>query len=119
MGSRCMVAGAAGRPLARGRCLHGSQHVVLSKWPREDEVLLRFEQTDPQLEYLLRTECLLRPGPTWLFRIATDGLAYECRSLRVRPGARYIIVSTAGPVRIARPHQSDRPIVRWSLMALS
>lgn len=98
-GSRCVVTGASGRPLARGRCLHGTQRVTLSRWPQADEVLLRFEQSDPQLEYLLRTECLLRPGPTWLFRIATDGLAYECRSLRVRPGEKYIIVSTAGPVR--------------------
>lgn len=98
-GSRCVVAGAAGRPLARGRCLHGAQRVTLAKWPLADEVLLRFEKTDSQLEYLLRAECLLRPGPTWLFRIASDGLAYECRSLRVRPGARYIMVSTAGPVR--------------------
>lgn len=98
-GSRCVVAGAAGRPLARGRCLHGAQRVTLAQWPLVDEVLLRFEQTDSQLEYLLRAECLLRPGPTWLFRIASDGLAYECRSLRVRPGARYIMVSTAGPVR--------------------
>lgn len=97
-GSRCIVAGAAGRPLARGRCLHGAQRVTLSRWPQADNVLLRFEQTDPQLEYLFSTECLLRPGPTWLFRIASDGLAYECRSLRVRPGAQYIIVSTAGPI---------------------
>lgn len=98
-GSRCAVAGAAGRPLARGRCLHGAQRVTLAQWPLADEVLLRFEQTDSQLEYLLRAECLLRPGPTWLFKIASDRLAYECRSLRVRPGARYIMVSTAGPVR--------------------
>lgn len=102
-GFRCVVAGAAGRPLARGRCLHGAQRVTLSRWPHADEVLLRFEQTDPQLEYLLRTECLLRPGPTWLFRIASDGLAYECRSLRVRPGVRYIILSTAGPI-ISKAH---------------
>jgi hypothetical protein len=98
MGSRCLVAGASGRPLARGRCLHGVQRIILSRWPRPDEVLLRFEQTDTQLEYLLRTECLLRPGPLWLFRIASDGLAYEARSLRVRPGERYIIVSTDRPV---------------------
>ncbi len=97
-GSRCAVTGSKGRPLARGRCLHGAQRVTLSRWPQADEVLLRFEQTDPQLEYLLRTECLLRPGPTRLFRIASDGLAYECRSLRVRPGARYIIVATAVPI---------------------
>jgi hypothetical protein len=97
-GSRCVVAGASGRPLARGRCLHGAQRVTLSRWPREDEVLLQFEQTDAQLEYLLRAECLLRPGPRWLFRIATDGLAYESRSLRVRPGERYVLVTTAAPV---------------------
>lgn len=97
-GSRCVVAGAAGRPLARGRFLHGAQRVALARWPHPDEVLLQFEQTDPQLEYLLRTECLLRPGPPWLFRIASDRLAYESRSLRVRPGERYIIVTANGPV---------------------
>lgn len=96
--ARCLVAGAAGRPLARGRCLHGAQRVVLRRWPRPEEVLLQFEQTDPQLDYLLRTECLLRPGSRWLFRIASDGLAYESRSLRVRPGQRYVLVSTGGPV---------------------
>jgi hypothetical protein len=99
-GSRCVVAGTSGRPLARGRCLHGPQRVMLSRWPSADEVLLQFEQTDSQLEYLLRAECLLRPGPTWLFRIASDGLGYECRSLRVRPGERYIIVTTGDPPRL-------------------
>ena len=97
--SRCVVAGSSGRPLARGRCLHGVQRVKLTKWPRADEVLLQFEQSDPQFDYLLRTECLLRPDPKWLFRIASDGLAYECRSLRVRPGERYILISTAGPIQ--------------------
>jgi hypothetical protein len=61
--------------------------------------LLQFENADPQLEYLLSPECLLRPGVTRLFRIASDGLAYELRGLRVRPGERYVIVSTEGPVR--------------------
>ncbi len=97
-GSRCVVTGAAGRPLARGRCLHGAQRVTLTRWPSEDEVLLQFEQRDAQLEYLFRAECLLRPRPRRLFRIASDGMAYELRSLRVRPGERYVLVSTAGPV---------------------
>ena len=97
--SRCTVAGSLGRPLARGRLLHGAQRVLLARWPRSDEVLLQFEQTDPQLDFLLSTECLLRPGPNWLFRIASDGLAYECRNLRVRPGERYILVNTGGPVK--------------------
>lgn len=95
--SRCVVAGAIGSPRARGSCLYGVQRVVLARWPHTDEVLLKFEKTDAKLEYLLRTECLLRPGPSWLFRIASDGLAYELRSLRVRPGERYILVSKESP----------------------
>jgi len=98
-GARCIVAGAIGRPLARGRCLYGPQRVALAQWPRADEVLLKFERSDEQLDFLLRTECLLRPGPNWLFRIASDGLAYESRSLGVRTGERYIFVSAAGPVK--------------------
>ncbi len=98
-GSRCTVAGSSGRPLARGRLLHGAQRIMLARWPRSDEVLLQFEQPESQLDFLLRTECLLRPGPKWLFRIASDGLAYECRNLRVRPGEQYILVNTDGPVR--------------------
>ncbi len=103
--SRCTIAGAAGRPMARGRCLHGSQRVTLNRWPRSDELLLKFERPEPQLEYLLRAECLLRPGPTWLFRIASDRLAYESRGMRARAGERYLLLSTAGPVgsKLARP----------------
>ena len=97
-GSRCMVAGSAGRPLARGRLLHGAQQVKLGHWPKPDEVLLQFEGGDRQLDFLLRTECLLRLGPIWLLRVAADGLAYERRSLRVRPGERYILLSTVGPI---------------------
>lgn len=91
--SRCSVAGSAERPLARGRLLHGPQRVSLSRWPRPDEVLLKFEASEPQLDYLLRGECLLRPGPKWLFRVASDGIAYESRGLRVRAGSRYVLVS--------------------------
>ena len=98
-GSRCVVAGSQGRPLARGRLLYGAQRVRLVRWPKPDEVLLQFENRDSQLDFLLRTECLLRPGSTWLLRVASDGLAYERRGLRVRPGERYIILSTDGPIR--------------------
>jgi hypothetical protein len=91
--SRCVVAGAAGRPLARGRCLHGPQRVALSRWPRSDEVLLKFEPSHPLLEFLLRTDCLLRPAPWWLFKIATDGLAYEMRGRRARAGGSYVLVA--------------------------
>ena len=96
--SRCVVAGAVGRPLARERVLHGSQQVLLDRWPSSDEVLLKFDRSNEQLDFLFRTECLLRPGPNWLFRIASDGLAYELRSLRVRAGERYLLLTTGGVI---------------------
>jgi hypothetical protein len=44
--SRCVVAGSNEAPLARGRLLsRGSQLAVLRKWPRADEVLLKFERS--------------------------------------------------------------------------
>jgi hypothetical protein len=93
-GTRCTVTGARGGPLARGRCLFGQTRVELARWPSANDVLLKFERTDPSLDFLLRTECLLRAGPRWLFRIASDGLAYELRTFRVRSGASYILLGT-------------------------
>ncbi len=104
--SRCVIAGSNGRPLARGRFLYGSQRINLVQWPRYDEVLLRFDKRNAQLEALLRTECLIQPGSMWLFRIASDGLAYEVRNLRVRPGNRYILV---------RPSNIDHTDVQQSV----
>lgn len=92
--SRCVVTGASGAPLARGRCLYGTNRVKMGRWPRTDETLLRFERADAHLQFLLRTECLLRPGDIRLLRIASDGLAYESRSLGVRPGQSYVVAST-------------------------
>ncbi len=96
--SRCTVRGASGRPLARGRLLHGVQRIALQHWPSSNESLLEFESPNQQLDFLLRTECLLRPGPVRLFRVASDGLAYECRSLNVRPGQQYVLLSTTGTI---------------------
>ena len=55
----------------------------------------------PELEYLLRTDALLRPGPVWLFKIASDGLAYELRTPIVRPGHKYVLVVSGEPVKRA------------------
>lgn len=92
LNSRCHVVGSSGRPLARGRLLYGPQQILLREWPGTDKPLLKFEQSSPDLEYLLQTKCLLRPGPIWLFKIASDGLAYELRSAHVRAGQRYILL---------------------------
>lgn len=91
--SQCRVAGSSGRPLARGRLLYGPQRILLRKWPPDDQPLLKFEQSTAELDFLLKTECYLRAGPTWLFKIASDGLAYELHSARVRAGKKYLLVS--------------------------
>ena len=118
--SRCRVAGYEGRPIARGRFLYGAQRLALSRWPAPHEVFLQFEQSHPDLEFLLTAECLLRPGPPWLFRIASDGLAYECRGLRVRPGQRYIVLTTqvAAFADVVKPVDLECRGIRGTLLKL-
>lgn len=91
--SRCAVNGSSGKPLARGAFLRGPRKVLFYSWPPTDQVLLQFENSTQQLDFLLRTECLLRPGPIWVFKIASDGLAYELRGKTVRPDSSYILLS--------------------------
>lgn len=100
--SRCRVAGSSGRVRARGWTLYGSQLVPLDEWPSSGEVLLRFERSMSQLDFLLSTECLLRPGQIFLFKIASDNLAHHVRSLSLRLGNSYIIVNTSGPFQQTR-----------------
>jgi hypothetical protein len=91
--SRCLVKCSSDRPLARGRLLGAGTELRLRSWPLADEALLWFENMPPELEFLLRTDCLLTPGPVWLYRILTDGSAAEVRSLVVRPGQHYILTT--------------------------
>jgi hypothetical protein len=51
----------------------------------------------------MRADFLLRPGATWLFRIGTDGIAYEVRSLSVRAGQEYIVVKASDVLPIRAP----------------
>jgi len=95
--SRCRVAGSSGRLRARGWTLYGPQLIALDEWPKSNEVLLKFERSTPQLDFLLSTECLLRSGQIFLFKIASDNLAYQIQGLGLRPGSKYIIVNTSGP----------------------
>lgn len=91
--SRCVVLGSSGRPRPRGYFLHGAQTIRLETWPESGTILLQFEATTPELQFLLATDCLLKAGPTWLFRIGSDGLAYEIKGKVVRPGQSYIVLT--------------------------
>lgn len=90
--SRCVVAGTTGRPLARGRLVQGAQHIPLSKWPNPGEPLLAFDRKSPKFDYILRSFFSMSSGPVWLFRVASDGLAYELRDAGVRSGQTYLLL---------------------------
>lgn len=91
---RCVIAGARSSVLPRGYLLWGTQTVTMSRWPSSDEVLLKFDNFDPELTYLLTMECLLRPGPTWLFKISPDNAtALHVKTGVVQPGFSYILIA--------------------------
>ena len=86
-GQRCTIAGTKGTPLPRGALLYGRQVVALTRWPSSEELLINFEGLDPDLKYLLTMECLLRPGPRWLFKVSSDGaMAAHVKTGIVQPG---------------------------------
>lgn len=93
--ARCIVEGAA-RPLARGRVLSGADLVRLEHWPAPGRPLLQFEDAPDSLAALLVRECVLPPGPPWLFRIRSDGLAYEIRGRLARAGRSYLLAWPSG-----------------------
>ena len=101
--SRCLVAGSSARPLARGRLMYGPQKILLRQWPPDDQPLLKFERSNTELDYLLNTECFLRPGPTWLFKVASDGLAYELRAAHARANNKYVLLSCNAFAELAPP----------------
>lgn len=92
---RAQVAGVAGAPLARGRLLYPGQRLRLSEWPRADAPLVQLEGGSASTNSLLSDQCVLSPGPRWLFRLRDCGLAREVRGKDVRPGSAYILLTEA------------------------
>ena len=76
-----------------GWLLSGDRKGALRSWPNPSLPLIHFEQSDPTMVHLLESECRLHPGPTWLFRIGTDGIARHIAGRIVRPSCNYIVVT--------------------------
>ena len=92
--TRCRLNGATDwKPT--GWLLSGNRMGALRRWPDADVPMLRFERADPLMDHLLESEYRLTPGPRWLFRIGSDGIARHVTSSVVRPANDYILV-TAG-----------------------
>lgn len=90
--TRCSIAGSVGS-LPAGWLLAGPQRRVLSSWPNTDQPVIKFERTNAALDHLLQSDARITSGPLWVFRVGSDGLAYEIVGRLVRPGNSYIIVS--------------------------
>jgi len=91
--TRCFVSGASGRPLPTGWLLRGGDPVRLGRWPGGPKPFLELERASSVEQAALDAECSLDVGPLSLFRVATDGLAYQLRALRVRPSQTYFLLS--------------------------
>ncbi len=92
-GTRCRLSGADDYKPG-GWLLYGNRKGVLKRWPGPAEPMIQFEGSEPRLDNILQTSCQMSGGPIWLFRIGEDGTAREIVGGNLRPGSRYIIVST-------------------------
>ena len=52
---------------------------------------------------MLADQCVLSPGPAWLFRVREPGLATEVRGKVVRPGLAYVLFVRASLPTDGRP----------------
>lgn len=77
-----------------GWLLFGNRKGSLKRWPDPREPMIHFERSHGHLDNLLQTGCHTTSGPIWLYRIGQDGTAREIVGRIVRPGGRYIIVTS-------------------------
>ncbi len=90
--TRCRVAGAIGTKPARW-VLSSNRVSILNSWPDPGKPLLKFEQDHDDLDHIIQSDCVLSPGPIWLFRMGSDDIAREIKGHTIRPGVKYILVS--------------------------
>lgn len=102
--ARVHLAGHTSGALARGRLLVSGQRVRLDEWPDTGQPLLQVEGNSmEQVNRLLADQCVLSPGPAWLFRVRERGLATEVKGKRIHPGHPYVLLVRAGVPTDARP----------------
>lgn len=88
---RARIAG-ADRPLATGRLSYPDQEVRLTSWPRPEVPFIQLERGDEAVNRLIADQCVVSPGPWWLFRCRDDGRAVEVKGKVLRPGRSYVLV---------------------------
>jgi hypothetical protein len=91
--TRCQISG-EGIWLPAGWLLSGTQRRAIKTWPGSGKPVIRFERLNGNIENILNADFRLSPVPYWLFRIGEDGLAYQVVGLSIRPGHRYLLLTT-------------------------
>jgi len=95
-GNYCTIAGTNGSPQPRGMFLRPGPHpFALIRWPSSTEVLINFQNAPAELNTFLMMDQLIPPGNIHLFKISSENIGYEIHGKHVRPGQKYIIVSTS------------------------
>lgn len=96
------------RRFAMGHLVHPGQQVRVDQWPDRRRPLVQLENGSAAVNAMLADQCLLSPGPRWLFRIRERALGSEIRGKFVRPGHHYLLLSEVEPTK--RPVWA-RPVV--------
>ena len=78
---------------AGGHLLYPGQWIKANSWPRADTALIQLENGSDVVNELLADQCVISPGPRWLFRVRTPSLATEVRGKFVRADQEYVLVS--------------------------
>lgn len=81
------------RRLASGHLLYPGQQVRARTWPDQGTPLIQLEGGSDVVNELLADQCIMSPGPRWVFRIRAPSFASEVRGKFVRPGHEYLLVS--------------------------
>lgn len=101
---RAHVAGAERPFLAPGQLLYPGYEVQLARWPQPGEPFISLKGGTGTVNQLIADQCILTPGPSWLFHCQARGLAVEVKGKTARPGHSYVLVT--GP-------EADAPWLSW------
>jgi hypothetical protein len=101
---RIRVAGSAGPPLARRRLLVPGQTLRLDEWPDWRRPLIHIDDEEMDAaNRVLADQCMLTPGPLWVFRLREPGRATEVRGKFIRPGHAYVLLANPDGIDARHP----------------
>jgi hypothetical protein len=108
--SRARIAGLDGKLLATGRLTYPGQEVRFTSWPRRETPFIQLERGSAPVNELIADQCMVSPGPWWLFRIRPGAPATEVKGKFIRPGHSYCLVGDKESVPPSLPWITDAVI---------